>query len=169
MGRAPGSKDKKIEVTALLKDDQSQRTVAKKIGVSQCCVGNVAKKLKVDAPLTNAPGQGRKQLSTECEDRRLLQICKADRTKCSRQLSSEFTLSNRTQLSARTIRRRLLDAGYRSYTAKRKPIRNASQRKLRLQFANDYITWLSYDWERIIWTDEAHFELFNRKNRTLVR
>ena len=85
MGRAPVSKDKKIEVTALLKDDQSQRTVAKKVGVSQCCVGNVAKKLKVDAPLRNAPGQGRKRLSTEREDRRLLQICKADRTKCSRQ------------------------------------------------------------------------------------
>ena len=93
------SKDKKIEVTPLLKDDQSQRTLAKRVGVSQCCVGNVTKKLKVDAPLTNARGQGRKRLSTECEGRRLLQICKADRTKCSRQLSSEFTLSNGTQLS----------------------------------------------------------------------
>ena len=169
MGRAPMSKDKKIEVTALLKDDQSQRTVAKKVGVSQCCVDNVAKKLKVDARLTNAPGQGRKRLSTEREDRRLLQIFKADRTKCSCQFSSEFTLSNGTQSSARTIRRRLLDAGYRSYTAKRKSIRNALQRKVRLQFANDYITWLPYDWKRIIWSDEAHFELFNRKNCTLVR
>ena len=98
------SKDKKIEVTALLKDDQSQRTIAKKVGVSQCCVGNVAKKLKVDAPLTNAPGQGQKRLSTKREDRRLLQISKADRTKSSRQLSSKFTFSNGTQLSARTIR-----------------------------------------------------------------
>ena len=115
------------------------------------------------------PGQGRKRLSTEREDRRLLQISKANRTKCSRQLSSEFTLSNGIQLSARTIRRRLLDAGYRSYTVKWKPIRNASQRKVRLQLANDYITWLSYDWKRIIWSDEAHFKLFNRKNRTLVR
>ena len=122
MGRAPVSKDKKIEVTALLKDDQSQRTIAKKIGVSQCCVDNVVKKLKVDAPLTNAPGQSRKQLSNEREDRRLLQISKAGRTKSSRQLSSEFTLSNGTQLSAHTIRRRLLDAGYHSYIAKWKPI-----------------------------------------------
>ena len=93
MRRARVSKDKKIEVTSLLKDDQSQRTVAKKVGVSQCSVGNVTKKLKVDAPLTNAPSQGRKRLSTEREDRRLLQISKADRTKSSRQLSSEFTLS----------------------------------------------------------------------------
>ena len=101
----------------------------------------MAKQLKADAPFTNAPGRGRKRLSTEHEDRRLLQICKAHRTKCSGQLSSEFTLSNGTQLSALTIRRKLLDAGYRSYTVKRKHIRNASQRKLRVQFANGYITW----------------------------
>ena len=37
MGRLPVSKGKKIEVTVLLKDDQRQRTVAKKVGVSQCC------------------------------------------------------------------------------------------------------------------------------------
>ena len=78
------------------------------------------------------PGQGRKRLSTEREDRRLLQICKADRTKSSRQLLSELTISDGTQLSVRTIRQRLLNAGYRSYTDKRKPIRNASQRKFRL-------------------------------------
>ena len=170
MGRTPVYKYKKIEVTALLKDDQSQRTVAKKTGVSQCCVDNVTKKLKVDGPLTNAPGHGRKRLSTEREDRHLLQICKAGRSKSSHQLSSEFTLSNgHTLISARTIRRRVFDAEYRSYTDKRKPIRNSSQRKVRLHFANDYIAWLSYDWKRIIWTDEAYFELFNRKNRTVVR
>ena len=62
-----------------------------------------------------------------------------------------------TQLSACIIRRRLFDAGYRRYTDKRKPIRNASQRKVCLKFTNDYIAWLSHDWKRIIWTDEAHF------------
>ena len=163
------SRDKKIKVIALMKDGQSQRIVGKKVGVSQCCVGNVPKKLKIDAPLTNVPGQDRKRLSTEREDRCLLQISKADRTKSSHQLSSKFTLSKGAQLSARTIHRRLLDAGYRRYTVKRKPIRNALQRKVRLQFANDYIIWLPYDWKRIMWTDGAHFELFNRKKRTLVR
>ena len=167
MGRVPVYKDKKIDDTAPLKNGQSQRTVVKQVGVSRCSVDSVAK-LKVNAPLTNAPGQCRKRLSIEREDRRLLQISKADRTKSNRQLSSEYTLSNGTQLSARTIRRRLFDAGYRSYTVKQKSIRNASQ-KVRLHFANDYIAWLPYDWKRIIWTDEAHFELFNRKNRSLIR
>ena len=88
------------------------------------------------------PAKVENDFQLEREDRRLLQISKADRTKSSRQLSSEFTLSNGTQLSARTIRRRLLDAGYRSYTDKRNSIRNASQRKVHLQFANDYIAWL---------------------------
>ena len=52
-----------------------------------------------------------------------------------------MTLSNgHTVLSRGTIRRRLLDAGYRRYTDKRKAIRNASQGKARFQFANDHIS-----------------------------
>ena len=163
MGRAPVYKDKKIEVTALLKYGQSQRTVAKKVGVSQCCVGNVPKKSKVDATLANGPGQDRKRHSTERENRCLLQISKADRSKSSRQLSSDFTLSNGTQLSAHTF---VEDSSMPDIVAtppNGNPFRNVSQRKVHFQFANDCIAWLRYDWKRIIWTDEAHFELFNRK------
>lgn len=169
MGRASVSKEQKLAIQTLLKDGQSHRLVAKKLGVSKCCVTNVAKKSKNGQPVNNIPGQGRKRLTTARDDRRLLALCKADRTKSSRQLSAEFTLSSGRLLSARTVRRRLLEAGYGSYTAKRKPIRNCLQKKARLQFANEHINWLPDDWKGVIWSDEAHFELFNRKNRTLVR
>ena len=59
--------------------------------------------VKTGQPLKNTSGQGRKLLSTERDDRRLLQLYKADRTKSSRQLSSEFVLSSGKVLSARTI------------------------------------------------------------------
>ena len=152
-----------------MKDGQTHWMVAKKVGVSKCCVSNVAQNLKNGQSLKNVPGQGRKRLTTPRDDRRLLQLCKADRSKSSRQLSSEFVLSRGKVLSARTIRRRLLDAGYKSYTAKRKPLRNASQKQSRFQFAKDHVQWLPDYWKCVIWSDEAHFELFNRKNRTLVR
>lgn len=169
MGRASVSQRQKIQIETLLKDGQTQRIVASKVGVSQSCVKNVAKKIKEGRPLTNVPGQGRKRASTERDDRQLLQLCKKDRTKSSRQLSSEWVLSNGKTMAACTVRRRLLQAGYKSYTAKRKPCRSAAQKRKRLEFANNYIHWLPEDWQSIIWSDEAHFELFNRKNRTFVR
>ena len=84
MGRASVSEKQKIQVETLLKDDQTHRMVAKKVGVSKCCVSNVAQKLKNGQSLKNVPGQGRKRLTTPRDDRRLLQLYKADRSKSSR-------------------------------------------------------------------------------------
>ncbi|CAM4941103.1 unnamed protein product [Rotaria socialis] len=83
-------------------------------------------------------------------------------------LAAEWTLSNGKKLCASTVRRRLISMGYKSYTAKRKPLRTPAQIKKRLTFAKDHQYW-SNEWNNVIWSDEAHFEVFNRKNRTLVR
>ncbi|CAF3533201.1 unnamed protein product [Rotaria socialis] len=58
--------------------------------------------------------------------------------------------------------------GHKSYTAKREPLRTPAQIKKRLKFAKEHQYWLS-EWNNIIWSDEAHFELLNRKNGTYVR
>ena len=98
-----------------------------------------------------------------------MQLCKQDRTKTSRQLSSEWLLSNGKTVSDSTVRRRLLDMGYAGYTAKPKPIRSAAQKQKRVFFAKAHVNWLPDDWSKVIWSDESYFELFNRKNQTFVR
>ena len=117
-GRAKISLGMKIESKALLQVGFSQCYIGKTFSVSKTCFWNVAKKLKQNLPLSNSRGQGRKKVSTTTDDRTLLRLCKQDRTKTSQKLSSELVLSNGKELSVRTIRRRLLDMGYKSYTAK---------------------------------------------------
>ncbi|CAF1405644.1 unnamed protein product [Adineta ricciae] len=109
-----------------------------------------------------------KKATTEAEDRYLLKIMKEDRTKSSQKLAAEWNSSNGKQLCASTVRRRLINMGYKCYTTKRKPLRTPDQIKQRLKFAKDHKHWLK-EWQNIIWSDEAHFEVVNRKNRTLVR
>lgn len=169
MGWVAASQQQKIHIETLLKDGQTQRVVASKVSISYSCAKNVAKRIKGGRLLTNAPGQGRQHASTERDDRQLLQLCKRDGTKSSRPLSSEWVLSNGKTITACTVRRQLLQTGYKSYIAKRKPCRSAVQEWKRLKFANNYIHWLPEDWQSIIWSDEANFELLNRKNRTFVR
>ena len=168
MGRAQVSLEKKIEIKTLLEAGFTQRYIAHDRNVSKTCVANVAKKLKQNLPLSNTLGQGRRKASTKADDRNLLRLCKKDRTKSSKELSAELVLSSGKQLSDRTVRRRLLDMGFRSYTAKRKPFRKPAQQKQRLTFAKDHQYWLK-EWNNIIWSDEPHFEVLNRKNRVVVR
>ena len=58
--------------------------------------------------------------------------------------------------------------GYKSYRAKKKPLRTHGHKKQRLLFAHEHQYWC-YEWNNIIWSGEAHFELPNRKNCTFVR
>ena len=44
-------------------------------------------------------------------------------------------LSHGKVISPQTVRRRLVNAGYKSYTTKRKPYRKASHRHIRFPFA----------------------------------
>ena len=132
MGRIPVYKDKKIKVTPPLKDGQSQRTVAKKVAVSRCCVGNVSKKLKVDALLTNEcyPGKVENDFQLTVKIGTYYKFAKQIEPKIAVSYHRTLHFQIDTQLSVRTIRRRFLDAGYRRYIDKRKSIRNALQRKL---------------------------------------
>jgi transposase len=168
MGCAKVPLEKKIEIKTLLEVGFSQRRIAKTLGISKTCVSGVAQKVKQNLPLTNLPGQGRKMASTATDDRNLLRLCKKDRTKSSEELSAELVLSNGKKLSAPTVRHRLLNIGYKSYTAKRKPSRKPAQRKERLSFVKEHHYWFK-EWNNIIWSDEAHFEVFNLKDRTYVR
>ncbi|CAF3380963.1 unnamed protein product [Rotaria sp. Silwood2] len=168
MGRAKVSLEKRTEIKALVEAGFNQRLIAKGVGVSKTCVFGVEQKLKQNLPLLNLPGQGRKKASTATDDRNLLRLCKKGRTKSSQELSSELVLSNGKRLSTPTIRRQLVDMGYSNYTAKRKPYRKPSQRRQRLSFARQHQYWVK-EWNNIIWSDEAHFEVLNRKNRTFAR
>ncbi|CAF3301290.1 unnamed protein product [Rotaria sp. Silwood2] len=58
--------------------------------------------------------------------------------------------------------------GYKSFTVKRKPLRKPTQIKQRLKFAKEHKHWLD-EWNNVMWSDEAHFEVLNRKNGTYIR
>ena len=138
MGGAKIFLEKKIEIKALLQVRFTQHYIGKTLSVSKTCVRNVAKKLKQNLLLSSSRGQGLKKASTTTDDRDLLRLWEQDRTKTSQELSSELVLSNGKQLSARTIRRRLLDAEYKSYTTKSKPFRKSEHKKERLSFAKEH-------------------------------
>ena len=86
---------------------------------------NVSQKVKQKLLLVNAPCQGQKMASTPVDDRSLLRFCKIDRTKSSRELSTEQVLSNGRRFSTLTIRRCLNAMGYKGYIVKKKPLRKS--------------------------------------------
>lgn len=68
-------------------------------------------------------------------------------------------------ISSRTVRRRLKEAGLKSYVARRKPHISKVNKKKRLAFAKKYINKPLSFWKQVIWSDESKFELLNKKKK----
>lgn len=169
MGRKAVSQEKRIEIAALLKVCRSKAEVARRAVVSRCVVQNIAKKIANRESLGNRKGQGRHRVSTPAGDRQLKRLSYQQRTKSSRRLAPEWSSLIGRPVSARTVRRRLYSQGIKSYVAMRRPFRTRAQVKKRLNWCNKMLLWSISQWSQIVWSDESHFELINRKNRIYIR
>lgn len=169
MGRKSVTLDTKIAIKTLLSQKFSPSEIARDLSVSRKCVYNIKNKVELNESLGNKPGQGRPRCTTQAEDRYLVKKCKTNRTETSRCLASELSTTLGKQISPRTIRRRLFDYGLKSYTKKLRPFRNKTQKKKRLDWCKKYKCWNRNDWGKIVFSDESHFEIINRKNRYFVR
>lgn len=169
MGRAKVTFEQLNQVKLLLKMGRNHSKIARECGTSRCFVQNTAKKLKQGESLGNRPGQGRKRSTTKAQDKFIVNLAKRNRTMSSREIASEVNKSWSTNLTSRTIRGRLLENGLKSYTQKRRPYRNKKQAKKRLTWCKTHISWTINEWNHVIFSDESHFEVVNRKNRCFVR
>ena len=88
--------------------------------------------------IENRLDQDRKRLTTCKEGRHLVQLMTKDRRQTSRQLGFEWSSSNGKIVSPLTVRRRLFNAGNKSYAAKRKPYLKLHHYYTRLIFARHY-------------------------------
>jgi transposase len=169
MGRRRVSATKKIEVATLLKHNSNVSQVATISGVSRCLVRGIGEKIRLNQPLENRPGQGRPRISSPVDDRQLLRLSKKQRNETSRALSQEWSPLVGQAVSSRTVRRRLVEMGMKSYVQKRKPLKTASQVKKRLAWCAEHQLWSADQWQKVIWSDESHFQLVNRCNRVYIR
>ena len=68
MGRKKVTIYQKIQAQTLLRAGLTYANIRNRLGISNGCISNVAKKEKLRLPLQNRRGQGRKKLTTDQED-----------------------------------------------------------------------------------------------------
>jgi transposase len=88
MGRRKVTNYEKSKVLTLLQAGFTYENIRNKLGVSNGCISNIAKKQKLNLSVKNRSGQGRKKSTTAKEDQYLIMLMKKNRRKTSRQLAS---------------------------------------------------------------------------------
>jgi hypothetical protein len=87
----------------------------------------------------------------------------------SQHLANLWSAAVDKSISAPTVRRRLQQLGLKSYTQKRKPFLSKSQIIKRLEWSTKMLFWGMDQWTKVVWSDESHFLLINRKSKVHVR
>ena len=72
-------------------------------------------------------------------------------------------------VSVRTVSRRLHELGYNSYKRTKKPLITKKQKVKRCNFAKKYGQWTDEQWLRVLWSDEANFNITCNRNSRVYR
>ena len=116
-------------------------------------------------------GSGRPRKTTEQTDRLICRSVVGTPQKRGASSSSVAAdlLSGGIEVSPRTVRRRLVENGFKSRVALKKPKLRAVNIKKRLEWAKIHVKWTVQDWAKVLWSDESPFELFGSKGQNLIR
>ena len=110
MGFKPISAEQRGVIIYLYNEGKSQRFIAEKTGTSR---KGVLKRWIETGDAKCQPRSGRKRKSTKRSDRTLVRISLGNRRLNSKELARELKESSGVELSAPTVRRRLLENGLR--------------------------------------------------------
>jgi transposase len=109
---------------------------------------------------------GRPRKTSERDDRMLLRAARSNRRQTLSELNADI-LNN--AVSNRTIKRRLHDAGFKKWRAKKRPALTADHARKRLKWARAHVDWDVDKWRTILWSDECWIERCNRTNTWIFR
>ena len=144
----------RMRVVVLNEEGYSLNSIAKRLRIGRRTVQEIVKKYAETGDVQDRLGRGRKKKTSSREDRKIIQSSIKDRRKSSSEIPREMKEEIGLELSSRTIRRRLLDAGLKSCRAKKKPLLSEKARQKRLQWALEH---RSFNWANVVFSDESRF------------
>ena len=156
-------------IVQLREQGYRQREVADMVGMTQGAISKVLKRHReTGTPVPRKrPGPG--FITTARDDRYLVRLCRIRRWDSSRQLRLQWRRLIRRPVSCRTVRRRLVRAGYRARRPARCPALTEDHRRRRRVWAHQHRNWTVDHWRHAVFADESRFTLHGSDGRLLVR
>jgi len=163
------SESARIEIIRLHSVGLTQREIAKQVGCGNGTVSYTLSRYNEHKTVKDLQRSGRKKISTERDQRSLLNLVKKNRKSSSQQLALQWFLSNGKTASPRTVRRVLQEHNYLWRPACKKPRLNSNHIQQRLEFCKTYKSWTNNNWRDVLFSDEMNIEVDSRKCRVMLR
>lgn len=158
------TKEVRDVVVRLKEKGHTGKEIAEIIGMSSPTVSSIIRRYK-ERGTTERPMPPTKPRAFSERDMRTLQrVVKKDRDATLQDITNTMP----TMVSTSTVRRALHSRGIISGVAIRKPFLSKNHIAGRLHFAKKYKDWTVEQWRKVIWTDEASFEVGKNVRRRRI-
>ncbi|GFV84531.1 transposable element Tcb2 transposase [Trichonephila clavipes] len=146
----------------------SQADAARRLNVSRSVVQRLWDQYQSEDSVSRRPVPGRPRATTTAEDRFLALSARRRRTTTVPQLVADHFQASGRRISATTVRNRLHNAGLYA----RRPVvcvpLNGRQRRNRLCWAREHVSWTQQQWASVLFTDESRFTMESDSGRLLI-
>ncbi|GFT12822.1 transposable element Tcb2 transposase [Trichonephila clavipes] len=145
-----------------------QADAARRLNVSRSVVQRLWDQYQSEDSVSRRPVPGRPRATTPAEDRFLALSARRRRTTTVPQLVADHFQASGRRISATTVRNRLHNAGLYA----RRPVvcvpLNGRQRRNRLCWAREHVSWTQQQWASVLFTDESKFTMESDSGRLLI-
>ena len=147
----PLSAIERSAAVTLTRIGETQQQTAERLGTTRQTVSHWQHTFEAARGVVDAERSGRPRETSEDENVHIVATSVIDHYITPRRILKELDLS----ISARTVDRRLQEAGLFGRVALKKRRFDEEEKKKRLSFAEGYKHWTKEQWERVIFADEA--------------
>lgn len=133
-------------------------------------VYNAISHFKQHETTNNVPRKLRPRKTTLREDRMMVRLAELDPFKGSKDIKNElFGENNPRKVSARLVRRRLVEHGLHGRVCRKVPLLTKRHKEARLAFARKYGNWTDQEWKKVLFSDETKINMINSDGKRYVR
>ena len=126
-------------------------------------------RFKADKTVEPKPRTGRPLMTTNREDRMIVEMSLKDRFDTATSISREFCEQTGNLISRKTVSVRLNKEKLVARFPCRRPWISKKNQKVRLDFASEHIVWIEDQWNMVHFSDESKFNLFVSDGKRFVR
>ncbi|KAJ3662782.1 hypothetical protein Zmor_007111 [Zophobas morio] len=147
--------DEVVPALTLLEDGRSQRYVARVLGVNHSTIVRLAQRYHETGSVARRPGQGRRRVTSQWDDRFLRLTALRTRHCTTRLLQMELFGARDVYISVQTVRNRLRKDILRARVPAKGLLLIRAHRVPRLEFAREHVNWGIKDWENVTSLDSV--------------
>uniref|UniRef100_A0A8R1E1D3 HTH_Tnp_Tc3_2 domain-containing protein n=1 Tax=Caenorhabditis japonica TaxID=281687 RepID=A0A8R1E1D3_CAEJA len=145
------------------------KILATQFGCSSSHIYRISKNNRVDDGVVHRQSPGRPRTTSRAMDRNILRACREDPRRTSTDIQVFVTFPNEPVPLRRTIRRRLQVAGLHGRRPVKKPLVSLKNRKARVKWAKQHLSWGPREWANHIWSNESKFNMFGTDGIQWIR